>query len=110
MNKFTFLIIKCFLFNVLISQTNPCGYISLLNDTSICFNDSANIVVGGGISYAWYPNYNISDTSISNPQVFSHVDTTYYVEITDNNGCVTTDSIVISVNTLPSVNVPMVTY
>ena len=104
LKKFTVLLIKCFLFNVIVSQTNPCGYVSFLNDISICFNDSANIVASGGISYAWYPNYNISDTSISNPQVFNHVDTTYYVEITDNNGCVITDSVTVSVNMLPSVN------
>ena len=104
LKKFTVLLIKCFLFNVIVCQTNPCGYVSFLNDISICFNDSANIVASGGISYAWYPNYNISDTSISNPQVFNHVDTTYYVEITDNNGCVITDSVTVSVNMLPSVN------
>ena len=105
LKKFTFLLIKCFLLNVILSQTNPCGYVSFLNDTSICFNDSVDIVASGGISYAWYPNYNISDTTVSNPQVFNHVDTTYYVEITDNNGCVITDSVAISVNMLPSVNV-----
>ena len=105
MKKFTILLIKCFLFNVIISQTNPCGYVSLLNDTSICINDTVNIVANGGLSYAWYPNYNISDTSISNPQIFNHVDTTYYVDITDNNGCMITDSITISVNMLPVVSV-----
>ena len=83
LKKFTFLLIKCFLLNVILAQTNPCGYVSFLNDTSICFNDSVDIVASGGISYAWYPNYNISDTTVSNPQVFNHVDTTYYVEITD---------------------------
>tara|TARA_B100000683_G_scaffold275454_1_gene326294 strand:+ start:1096 stop:1614 length:519 start_codon:yes stop_codon:yes gene_type:complete len=105
LKKFTILLIKCYLFNVTISQTNPCGYISLLNDTSICINDTVNIVANGGLSYVWYPNYNISDTSISNPQIFNHVDTTYYVDITDNNGCMITDSITISVNMLPVVSV-----
>ena len=56
LKKFTVLLIKCFLFNVIVSQTNPCGYVSFLNDTSICFNDSVDIVANGGISYAWYPN------------------------------------------------------
>ena len=77
LKKFTFLLIKCFLLNVILSQTNPCGYVSFLNDTSICFNDSVDIVASGGISYSWYHNYNISDTNVSNQQVFNHFDTTY---------------------------------
>ncbi len=105
MKKFIFLLIKCLIFNVFFSQTNPCGYISLLNDTSICLYDSVNIIANGGLTYAWYPNYNISDTSVSNPHIFNHVDTTYYVQITDINGCVSIDSILISVNSLPTVNV-----
>ena len=50
-------------------------------------------------------NYNITDTSIANPQVYNQVDTTYFVNVTDSNACINTDSITISVNSLPTVTV-----
>ncbi len=39
--------------------------------------------------YSWSPNYNISDTSVENPQVWPEVDTDYNITIFDKNGCST---------------------
>jgi len=38
-------------------------------------------------SFAWYPNYNISDTTINNPLIWPENDTIYVLTITDNLGC-----------------------
>ena len=104
------------LFYVYISDTNGCDMtdstlvtvnplpnFDLGNNTDLCLFDSLSLLASGGDNYAWYPNYNISDTTIANPQVFNEVDTTYYVIVTDSNACVNTDSITIVVNPLPTV-------
>ena len=104
------------LFYVYISDTNGCDMtdstlvtvnplpnFDLGNNTDLCLFDSLSLLASGGDNYAWYPNYNISDTTIANPQVFNEVDTTYYVIVTDSNGCVNTDSITIVINPLPTV-------
>lgn len=47
--------------------------------------------IGGGIkplSFTWSPNYNISDTTISNPRAWPEIDTDYTVFATDSAGCV----------------------
>lgn len=38
-------------------------------------------------SYVWSPNYNISDTIVSNPFIWPENDTVYILTITDNLGC-----------------------
>lgn len=40
------------------------------------------------LSFAWSPNYNISDTTISNPQAWPETDTDYKVIATDSIGCI----------------------
>jgi hypothetical protein len=45
------------------------------------------------ISYSWSPNYNISDTSSSMPNVWPSQSTTYQCTITDAVGCVNTENI-----------------
>lgn len=47
--------------------------------------------IGGGIkplSFTWSPNYNISDTTTSNPRAWPEIDTDYTVFATDSAGCV----------------------
>ncbi|MFL2585924.1 MAG: lectin-like domain-containing protein [Parvicellaceae bacterium] len=83
---------------------NPLPNFDLGANTSLCLNDSLNLLASGGNNYIWTPNYNITNTSIANPIVFNFVDTTYFVTVTDTNSCINSDSINISVNTLPTVN------
>ena len=72
------------LFYVLISDTNGCNMtdstlvtvnplpnFNLGNNTSICLYDSITLQASSGDTYAWTPNYNITDTSIANPQVYN---------------------------------------
>jgi hypothetical protein len=50
----------------------------------------AHDIVGGipPLKFAWSPNYNISDTSISSPLAWPYVDTWYKVIAIDSIGCV----------------------
>lgn len=57
-------------------------------------------------SYTWTPQYNITDSSIANPNVDPDTTTTYYLTVTDGiTGCSQTDSILVVVNRLPIVGI-----
>ena len=77
------------------------------NDTTICFGDS--VIIGGnptaigGTTYAWSPASLIVDPSVSNPNVFPSVTTTFYV-ITTNDTCSGLDSVIVNVNILPIID------
>ena len=77
------------------------------NDTTICFGDS--VVIGGnptaigGTTYAWAPAGLIVDPSVSNPNVFPSVTTTFYV-ITTNDTCTGLDSVIVNVNPSPIID------
>jgi len=53
------------------------------------------------LSFSWTPNYNISDTSVSNPRAWPDIDTDYQVIAMDSLGCVSEPDIFeVSVNPL----------
>lgn len=72
-------------------------------DRSICNGDSAQlIVINGGNTFAWSPNYRVIPTNNDTIKVFPQVDTNYIV--TSNNGlCSRTDTIRVSV-IVPTIN------
>ncbi len=74
------------------------------NDTAICIGDSIQLQATGGISYIWSPSTGLSCTTCDNPVANPTVTTTYIVTGTDANGCTDTDTITITVNSLPSVS------
>ncbi|MBT4969960.1 MAG: T9SS type A sorting domain-containing protein [Bacteroidetes bacterium] len=71
---------------------------NLGNDTSICNGDSLILnVTTAGVSYVWqdnssYPTFTALTTGV------------YWVELTNSNGCSTRDTINLTVNSLPGVN------
>jgi len=96
--------------NVVITYTGACtnavNYTVTVNarpqsnirDTSICIGDTIQLVASNGTSYSWSPNYNISNTTISNPLVWPTVTTNYIVNITNANGCSTKDTVKVTVS------------
>lgn len=77
-------------------------------DSTICVGDS--IVLGGsptgpaGASYVWTSSGNISSTGIANPTAIPTTTATYVVEVTDTNMCVSNDTVVVTVISLPVVD------
>jgi gliding motility-associated-like protein len=67
-------------------------------DTTICYGDSARLSGGGGISYLWTPNINISNPTISNPYVFPDSNQIYILQANDSAGCAAFDTVLISVS------------
>ena len=57
-------------------------------DTTICFGQSVQFNVTGGISYEWTPTTGLSDPMIGNPIASPTETTTYKVKVTGQNGCI----------------------
>lgn len=92
--------------NVLLFQG---ASVSPATNTTISMGYSLQVIAAGGVQYAWAPNYNISDTSIYNPNVWPNKNTTYTVIVKNSYGCrdtaqvtvlVTNDYKVIIANTM----------
>lgn len=84
-----------------IVTVNPLPTITTSNDTAICINDSTQLSASGGTAYVWTPAADLDDPNISNPYASPTVTTTYFVTVTDGNGCSNIDSVLVTVNPLP---------
>ena len=83
------------------------------NNGSICSNAIGAITIGGNptavggtapYSFTWSSSLGGFTSSLTNPQVSPTVTTTYYVTVSDSKGCVSTDSVGITVNVAPIAN------
>ncbi len=83
---------------------NPMPIVNAGPDIQICPGDSGQLNASGGISYAWTPASDLSDTSISNPWANPNSTTMYYVLVTDSNNCTNIDSVTVFVNAAPAVD------
>ncbi len=68
------------------------------NDTSVFENQQVAIFTNGGpyVSYSWLPTNGVDDPSSANVVITPTRTTIYIVSATDENGCINTDSITIS--------------
>ncbi len=71
-------------------------------DTTLCLGDSAQILATGAIDYTWFPNSFLNNNQINNPISFSNTDIEYYVIGIDSNGCSSTDTLNIFINSVVS--------
>lgn len=73
-------------------------------DTSICNGSSVqlNSTAPAAVSYLWSPATGLNFTNIANPIANPTTTTTYVVAITNVNGCVDNDTIIVTVVPLPS--------
>lgn len=74
-------------------------------DQQICSGKSIQLNTTGGNSYSWTPGSGLSSTSIPNPVASPHTTTKYYVTGTNSNNCTGNDSVLITVNNLPTIEV-----
>ena len=78
-------------------STKSVSFLPANNRISICQGDTISLFAEGGLYYRWYPESNISDISVANPNVFPTKTTTYYVEVTTASNCSITDSFIVSI-------------
>ena len=67
------------------------------NDRTISRGETINFNATGGISYLWEPNDNLNNNLISNPEASPISTTEYIVTITDDNGCIDSDTLIVTV-------------
>lgn len=73
------------------------------NDTAVCIGENVPLQGGGGVSFAWFANPTLSDTSIANPVAATLSSDSYILIVEDANGCNDTDTVVVSINPLPQI-------
>jgi len=66
-----------------------------------CGNGQSTLHATGGRSYQWDALPGITQLNTANPVVMPLVATTYYVRVTDWNGCTRKDSVLVAVNLQP---------
>jgi gliding motility-associated-like protein len=89
-----------------IITVNPLPTVNAGPDINLCFNDSVQLnATSSGNVFAWYPPFGLSDTTITNPYVKITHDTTYYLQVTDANFCINTDSVFVKVIELPQAEI-----
>ena len=80
---------------------NPLPNANAGPSAKICVGTSTTLDASGGIDYLWTPATSLSNDSINDPSASPTISTTYTVLVTDVNGCQNTDSLVVTVHTLP---------
>jgi len=68
-------------------------------DVDICFGDCATLTATGGTAYIWSTGANTAVIDVC-----PVITTTYFVTVTDANGCINTDDVTVTVNPLPLAN------
>lgn len=80
----------------------PLPVVSAGDDRNLCFGDSLQLNGGGGTSFQWSPATGLSNPAISNPMASPSSTTTYFMTATAASGCSNIDSVIITVNQLPT--------
>lgn len=70
---------------------------------AICIGQSVQLNTTGGTSYSWTPGTGLSGTTIPNPIATPVVTTEYYVTGTNANNCTGKDTVLITINPLPTI-------
>ena len=78
---------------------------SVNSDATICSGDTILLNADGGIFYSWAPTADLSDPTVANPLAGPTSTTEYVVTVKGANGCTATDTVTITVNPLPTVDV-----
>lgn len=81
---------------VVVNVTSPAVVAS--PDVAICLNSSTSLSATGATTYTWSPATGLSSTTISNPVASPTSTTTYTVTGSSGSSCVSTDVVVVTVN------------
>lgn len=86
------------------------------NDIGTCAGEFVELdgsFVGGdgsAVSYQWTPANLVLDATVENPMVAPNVDTWFYLTVTNETGCIHTDSVLVQTLTSSSVELPDDTF
>lgn len=83
----------------------PLPEIVLSKDSLICQYDSVWLQASGGVNYFWYDETNFLDSLVSTINVKPLVNTKFKIKVVDGNSCINFDSVNISVQPKPVVQI-----
>lgn len=73
-------------------------------DFEVCVGESVTLQGSGGVGYVWSPATYLSNPNMQLPISTPDQTITYTVTVTDNNSCVNTDAVTVTVNPLPIID------
>ncbi len=73
-------------------------------DTTVCFNQTLQLLANGGPKYLWQPKATLSNDTIPNPIAKPTDSTTYNVTVTNSFGCTDTAFVTVKVVQKPSID------
>jgi len=102
----------CAITDTVLVNTFPSAVVSAGSDVIVCAGSSAILTATGAVQYLWSPSSGLSSIVVSNPVASPLVTTTYVVTGISATGCITRDTVVVTVNPRPSIVVAdtVVTY
>ncbi|GHN01853.1 hypothetical protein WSM22_33420 [Cytophagales bacterium WSM2-2] len=87
--------------STMISVSKPLGQTG--PDKAICFNMSTQLDASGGVAYLWTAFDKSFSSTLPSPIVSPTISTSYYIAITDVNGCTVVDTVKVKV--VPHINI-----
>lgn len=85
---------------------NPTPIVEISNDTTILAGDEIQLFARGGSIYRWSPADGLDNSDLANPLAGPRITTTYTVQIENEFGCITEESVVITVDDQYEIFVP----
>ena len=70
---------------------------------TICVGDTAHLSAQGGTHYTWSPSVTLDNNLVFNPTATPLVTTTYYVTVSNDEGCFGVDSTIVNVTPAPKI-------
>jgi hypothetical protein len=102
----------CSVTDTVVVNTYPSSVVSAGSDVSICEGLSTSLSASGAVQYLWSPATGLSSVVTASPVASPTVTTTYVVAGISATGCITRDTVIVTVTPRPVVAVAdtVVTY
>lgn len=92
--------------NSVIVEIAPLPNVNAGNDQTIFEGDTTNLNASGGATGIWIPGNSLSDSTITDPEAFPFETTLYTYTAISLDGCIDSDSVLITVEPQPEVPTP----
>lgn len=88
--------------DTLISIGQPGPFVvDITGDSVLCYGDSLQLSASGGVTYNWTNASSFANNTLDTVWFTGNSSEMIYVEVTNSVGCIATDSLAITVNSLP---------
>ncbi len=91
----------CILIDSIQINVIPSFPVTAMNDTALCHSVNLPLTVThgavGAVTYDWQPAGLLNDNTLASPTITSDADTTFYVTVTDGQGCSNIDSVHVTI-------------